>query len=93
MLRDSGDKLSSEEKETVNKAIEKAKKDIEADNVDDIRKALEELSKTTEPIVSKLYQNAGAGAQGAGADNGAQGAGNGDEVNVDPSQYTTEENK
>lgn len=100
MLRDSGDKLSEDEKNTLTTAIEQAKKDIQAENVEDIRKALETLSKTTEPIVTKLYQNASANAN-AGANAGAEGAGQdttsqadaGDNVNVDPSQYTTDENK
>ena len=91
MLRDSGDKISSEEKETVEKAIEQAKKDIQAENAGDIRKALETLSKTTEPIVTKLYQNSTGSQAGTGA--GTEGAGVGDDVNVDPSQYTTEDKK
>ncbi len=94
MLRDSGDKLSQEEKDSLTSAIEQAKKDIQAENADDIRKALETLSKTTEPIVTKLYQNASAGAGQNSQNAGAQeGAGVGDDVNVDPSQYTTDENK
>ena len=93
MVRDSGDKISAEEKETVEKAIEQAKKDIQAENADDIRKALETLSKTTEPIVTKLYQNASAGAQNAGNASDAGNGADGDSVNVDPSQYTTEDNK
>ena len=100
MLRDSGDKLAEDEKNTLTTAIEQAKKDIQAENVEDIRKALETLSKTTEPIVTKLYQNASANAN-AGANAGAEGAGQdttsqadaGDNVNVDPSQNTTDENK
>ena len=95
MVRDSGDKISAEEKETVEKAIEQAKKDIQAENADDIRKALETLSKTTEPIVTKLYQNASAsaGAQNAGNASDAGNSADGDSVNVDPSQYSTEDNK
>ena len=93
MVRDSGDKISAEEKETVEKAIEQAKKDIQAENADDIRKALETLSKTTEPIVTKLYQNASAGAQNAGNTGDAGNSADGDSVDVDPSQYSTEDNK
>ena len=93
MVKDSGDKISAEEKETVEKAIEQAKKDIQAENADDIRKALETLSKTTEPIVTKLYQNASAGAQNAGNGSDAGNNADGDSVNVDPSQYSTEDKK
>ena len=83
MLRDSGDKISAEEKESCEKAIEQAKKDIQVDNADDIRKALETLSKTTEPVVTKLYQQAQQNAQS----NANQ---EGESVNVDPSQYSTD---
>ena len=83
MLKDSGDKISAEEKESCEKAIEQAKKDIQVDNADEIRKALETLSKTTEPVVTKLYQQAQQNAQ----QNAQQDS---ETVNVDPSQYTTD---
>ncbi len=98
MMKDSADKLTEDEKHTLETAIEQAKKDIQAENADDIRKALETLSKTTEPIVTKLYQNStGANNQGQGSEQGTgdnnTSSTTGDDVNVDPSQYTTEDNK
>ena len=63
MLRDNGDKISSEDKEKLEKAIEKAKKDFDTEDVDQIRKAMEELSKENEGIVTKLYQAAAEQAQ------------------------------
>lgn len=91
LSKDSADKLSEDEKKTLDEALAKAKEGIKAENADDIRKALEELSKTTEPIVTKLYQNAKPNGTG---DSGAEGGENtGDNINVDPSQYTTEDNK
>ena len=98
MMKDSADKLTEDEKHTLETAIEQAKKDIQAENADDIRKALETLSKTTEPIVTKFYQNStGANNQGQGSEQGTgdnnTSSTTGDDVNVDPSQYTTEDNK
>ena len=58
MLRENGDKISAEDKEKLEKAIEKAKKDMETDNIDDLRKAIETLSKENEGVIAKLYQQA-----------------------------------
>ena len=58
MLKDNGDKISAEDKEKLEKAIEKAKKDMETDNIDDLRKAIETLSKENEGVITKLYQQA-----------------------------------
>ena len=56
MLKDNGDKISSEDKEKLEKAIETAKKEFETDNIDELRAAIEKLSKENEAIVTKLYQ-------------------------------------
>ena len=58
MLKDHGDKISVEDKEKLEKAIEQAKKEFETDNIDELRAAIEKLSKENEPIVTKLYQAA-----------------------------------
>ncbi len=58
MLKENGDAISAEDKEKLEKAIEKAKKDFETDDIDKLRAAIEELSKENEPIVTKLYQAA-----------------------------------
>ncbi len=58
MLKENGDKISSEDKEKLEKSIEKAKEQFKSDDADTIRKAMEELSKENEPIVTKLYQAA-----------------------------------
>ena len=58
MLKDNGDKISSEDKEKLEKAIETAKKEFETDNIDELRAAIEKLSKENEAIVTKLYQAA-----------------------------------
>ena len=58
MLRENGDAISAEDKEKLEKAIEKAKKDFETDDIDKLRKAIEDLSKENESVVTKLYQAA-----------------------------------
>ena len=58
MLRENGDTISAEDKEKLEKAIEKAKKDFETDDIDKLRKAIEDLSKENESVVTKLYQAA-----------------------------------
>lgn len=69
MLKDNGDKISSEDKEKLEKSIEKAKEQFKSDDADTIRKAMEELSKENEPIVTKLYQAAAEKAQAQNQEN------------------------
>ena len=69
MLKDNGDKISSDDKEKLEKAIEKAKKDFDCEDVEQIRKAMEELSKENEGIVTKLYQAAAEKAQAEQSNN------------------------
>jgi len=58
MLRDNGDKISAEDKEKLEKSIEKAKKEVDCEDIDQVRKAIDELSKENEAVVTKLYQAA-----------------------------------
>ena len=56
-LRENGDKISEEDKKKLTEAIEKAKEDIKVDDKDKIMKAIDELSKSSQDIVTKLYQS------------------------------------
>ena len=58
LLRENGDKVSEEDKKKLEEAIVKAKEDLKAENVDDLRKAIDELSKASNDVVSKLYSQA-----------------------------------
>ena len=69
MLKENGDKISSEDKEKLEKSIEKAKEQFKSDDADTIRKAMEDLSKENEPIVTKLYQAAAEKAQAQNQEN------------------------
>ena len=59
LLRDNGDKLPDEDKTKLNDAIAKFKSEIEGkDDLDVIRAATEEFTKSTQEVVMKMYQNA-----------------------------------
>ena len=63
MLKDSGDKISAEDKEKLQKAIDEARKEFETDDIEKLRAAIDKLSKENEPIITKMYQQAAAEAQ------------------------------
>lgn len=58
MLKDNGDKLSAEDKKKLEDAIEKAKKDFESEDVEVLKSALDELTKVSNEVFTKMYQNA-----------------------------------
>ena len=62
-VKDSGDKLSAEDKAAVEDAVKKAKEELASNDNDRIVKATEELSNATQAIFAKLYQQT-QGAQG-----------------------------
>ncbi len=69
MLKDNGDKLAEEDKKKLEEAIEKAKKDFESNDIEVVKKAIDELTNVSNGIVSKMYQSAGANAQQDGSNN------------------------
>ena len=58
LLRDNGDKLTEEDKKSLEAAIAAAKEDIKKDDKQSIDSAIETLTKTSEPVITKLYQAA-----------------------------------
>ncbi|MDE7158074.1 MAG: Hsp70 family protein, partial [Clostridiales bacterium] len=71
-IKEAGDKLSDEDKETLKNAVEEAKKALDEDDEEKYHAAFDELSNKIQPIVAKLYSQAGAGANGeAPSDDGA----------------------
>ena len=76
VLRESGDKISAEDKSTLESAVEKAKETHKtADNAETLKTAIDELTKVSNDIFTKLYQNAnpnaGAGEGQTGSDQNA----------------------
>ena len=74
LLKENGDKISAEDKKRLEDEIEKAKKDFESDDIEVIKKALDELTKVSNEVFTKMYQNANPNA--ANGANGANNAGN-----------------
>ena len=58
LLRDNGDKISEEDKKSLEEAIATAKEELKKDDKAAIDAAIETLAKTSEPVVTKLYQAA-----------------------------------
>ena len=81
-VSESGDKLSEDEKNTLTEAAKNAKEKLNtATDAESVKSITEELSKATNPIFTKLYQqaaaNGAAGTEQAGSDDGTT-------INVDP---------
>lgn len=55
-VKDNPDKITDDEKKTIEDAVKTAREEINTDDLDKIKEAVEKLSKTTEPIMTKLYQ-------------------------------------
>lgn len=87
MIKENGDKLAEEDKKKLQDAIEEAKKQQTSEDLDAIKKAIEDLTNTSNGVVSKMYQNASANA-GAGA-NGSANNGEG----PDPEVVVDDDNK
>ena len=68
-LKEAGDKLSDEDKKTVEDAVAKAKTELDSGDDERVKAAIETLSKDVQPVVAKMYQQAG-GQGGAGSPNG-----------------------
>ena len=77
-MKDSGDKVSAEDKTVVENAVKEAKDALNSDDNDKIVAATEKLSKDIEPVFTKLYQQASANAQAAGANPNGAGADDGE---------------
>jgi molecular chaperone DnaK len=70
-VKEAGDKLSEEDKKTVEDAIAKAKTELESGDNDRIKAAFDTLQKDVQPVIAKMYSQAqgAAGAENNG-DNG-----------------------
>ncbi|WP_333860093.1 molecular chaperone DnaK [Clostridium sp.] len=94
-LKDLGDKVSSEDKKTIEEKAEAVKKVKDGDDLEAIKKATEDLTQTFYGISSKIYsQNAQQGADG-GANPGGGTTGNTDtkDDNVVDADYKVDDDK
>ncbi len=78
MLKENGDKLAEEDKKRLEEAIEKAKKDFETQDINALKSALEELTKVSNEVFTKMYQAAGANNNSNPGDNSGDNNGNDD---------------
>lgn len=60
-LGELGDKVTDDEKKPVEEAVAKVREAIKSENVDEMKKSIEDLNAAMAPISEKLYANAGAG--------------------------------
>ena len=92
-LSDYGDKVSDEDKQSIQSAIDELKKALEGDDLEDIKQKTEALKQASHTLAQTVYQQAqqeGGGATGAaggagaaGADAGAGANGNGQATSAD----------
>ncbi len=78
MLKENGDKLAEEDKKRLEEAIEKAKKDFETQDINALKNALEELTKVSNEVFTKMYQAAGANNNSNPGDNSGDSNGSDD---------------
>ncbi len=88
-ISESGDKLTDGDKETLENASKDAKaKLVKAETVEEVKEITDELSKATNPIFTKLYQQgagaAGANPTGAGDNGNPEQAGDDATININP---------
>ncbi len=68
-MKESGDKLSEEDKATLQSAVDEAKKELESDDDERIKAAFDTLSNAVQPVFAKMYQQAQGAANAEGAPN------------------------
>lgn len=83
-VKDNADKVDEADKKSIENAVKDAREKLEkTDDVQEIQKIVEELSKVSDPVFSKLYQQ-GAGQPGAeGAANNTDSTNDGNADNID----------
>ncbi len=83
-VKDNADKVDEADKKSIEDAVKDAREKLEkTDDVQEIQKIVEELSKVSDPVFSKLYQQ-GAGQPGAeGAANNTDNTNDGNADNID----------
>ena len=98
-LNELGDKVSAEEKAEIEAKIEEVKKVKDGDDIEAIKKAMEDLTQAFYKVSEKLYQQNG-GAQGQGFDpnnmggaNAGAGAPNNNDDNVVDADFEVQDDK
>ena len=92
-MKDLGDKATEDEKKAVEDARADLQKAIDANDVEDMKAKMEALTNTFYPISTRIYQEAQAAQQAAGADAGAAGTGAANDGTVDADYEVVDEDK
>jgi len=71
-LAEYGDKLTGSEREQIQDAINNAKRAKDGDDISEIRRTIQELSKVSHKFAEEIYKTAGKTTAGAGAGAGAE---------------------
>jgi molecular chaperone DnaK len=71
-IKEFGDKVDAAEKAKIEEAITKAKKALEGDDIEAIKKTQEELMSVSHKLAEAMYAKTSGGQGGPGADGGAQ---------------------
>ncbi len=74
-MKENADKIEADEKTKVEAALEEAKKHVASENVDELKKATEELTQASNKMAEKIYQQGQAAGAGAQANPGSDTAG------------------
>ena len=69
-VKEAGDKLSDDDKKVVEDAVAKAKTELESGDNDRIKAATETLQTEIQPVIAKMYQQAGGNPNGGNPDGG-----------------------
>ena len=91
-MKDLGDKATDDEKKAVEDARADLQKAIDANDVEDMKAKMEALTNAFYPISTRIYQEAQAQQQAAGADAGTQ-AGAANDGTVDADYEVVDEDK
>lgn len=84
IVKDNGDKLSEDDKTALNNACEEAKKHLSSEDIQELKDATEALTKVSNEIFSKMYQQASAEQPHTpNDDKGDKGNGGDDEVIIE----------
>ncbi|MBQ7652973.1 MAG: molecular chaperone DnaK [Clostridia bacterium] len=66
-VKEAGDKLTEEEKETVNKACAEAKECLNSDDIEAVKAGMDKFNGIIQPIFTKLYQQTQGDGDGSGS--------------------------
>ena len=83
LVRENGDKLSEDDKKKLTDACEDAKKHLASEDIEELKKATEDLTAVSNEVFTRMYQNMQQQAPQGDANNGSDNNGGDDEVIVE----------